>query len=172
MSFRYAAHVRGHSLLYNIQKGSWHHPASWQLGRRPRRTRLTHLYLWGMASSGMLLRVVPDVLDELSAYIIRVTRISEPGTLAVTSNRRTLRRNNSYSPGIAPYDFSVSPIVDSAISTQRKWSRQHRSRCWTLSQITANMTHARKWTISKVVVTNTFQVSISTECCTNHRNYR
>jgi hypothetical protein len=34
-----------------------------------------------------------DVSEELSASIIRVTRIDELGTLAVTSNRRTLRRN-------------------------------------------------------------------------------
>jgi hypothetical protein len=31
-----------------------------------------------------------DVSEELSVSIIRVTRIDEPGTLAVTSNRRTL----------------------------------------------------------------------------------
>jgi hypothetical protein len=31
-----------------------------------------------------------DVLEELSASIIRVTRIGELGTLAVNSNRRTL----------------------------------------------------------------------------------
>jgi hypothetical protein len=49
-----------------------------------------------MASSGMLRRVVfvrTDVSEELSASIIRVI-IGELGTtLAVTSNRRTLRRN-------------------------------------------------------------------------------
>jgi hypothetical protein len=38
--------------------------------------------------------VIPDVSDELSASIIRVTRIGELGTtVAVTSDRRTLRRN-------------------------------------------------------------------------------
>jgi hypothetical protein len=54
-----------------------------------------------MASSGMLGRVAfvrTDVLEELSASLIRVTRIGELGaTLAVTSNRRTLhshRREN------------------------------------------------------------------------------
>jgi hypothetical protein len=50
-----------------------------------------------MVSSGMLHRVAlirTDVSEELSAYFVRVTRISELGTtLAVTSNRRTLRRN-------------------------------------------------------------------------------
>jgi hypothetical protein len=50
-----------------------------------------------MAFSGMLRHVAlvtTDVSQELSASIIRVTRISEIGTtLAVTSNRRTLRRN-------------------------------------------------------------------------------
>jgi hypothetical protein len=44
-----------------------------------------------------MLRRVPlvrtDVSDELSASIIRLTKIDELGTLAVTSNRRTLRRN-------------------------------------------------------------------------------
>jgi hypothetical protein len=50
-----------------------------------------------MPSSGMLRRVAhvrTDVSEELSASIIRVTRICELGTtLAVTINRRTLRRN-------------------------------------------------------------------------------
>jgi hypothetical protein len=46
-----------------------------------------------MASSGMLRRVAlvrTDVSEELSASFIMVTRIGELGTLAVTSNRRTL----------------------------------------------------------------------------------
>jgi hypothetical protein len=50
-----------------------------------------------MASSGMLRRValvITDVSEELTASIIMVARIGELGkTLAVTSNRRTLRRN-------------------------------------------------------------------------------
>jgi hypothetical protein len=36
-----------------------------------------------------------DVLEELSASYIRVTRIGELGTLAVTSNQRTLWRNTA-----------------------------------------------------------------------------
>jgi hypothetical protein len=52
-----------------------------------------------MVSSGMLRRVSlirTNVSEELSASFIRVARISELGTtLAVTSNRRTLRRNTS-----------------------------------------------------------------------------
>jgi hypothetical protein len=49
-----------------------------------------------MPSSGMLRHialVITDVSEELHACIIRVTRIGELGTSAVTSNRRTLRRN-------------------------------------------------------------------------------
>jgi hypothetical protein len=48
-----------------------------------------------MAYSGMLHRLTlvrTDVSKELSASIIRVTRIGELGTLAVTSNRRSLPR--------------------------------------------------------------------------------
>jgi hypothetical protein len=52
---------------------------------------------WRMASSGMLRRVTrlrTDVSGELSDFFIRLTRIGElVTTLAVTSNRRTLRRN-------------------------------------------------------------------------------
>jgi hypothetical protein len=50
-----------------------------------------------MPSSGMLRRVAlvsTGVSEELSNSFIGVTRIGELGTtLAVTSNRRTLRRN-------------------------------------------------------------------------------
>jgi hypothetical protein len=51
-----------------------------------------------MAPSGLSRRVTlvrTDVSEELSASFIRVTRIGEVGkTLAVTSNRRTLRKNS------------------------------------------------------------------------------
>jgi hypothetical protein len=51
-----------------------------------------------MSSSGMLRRMAlvrTDVSEELSASFIRVTRMGElETTLAVTSNRRTLRRND------------------------------------------------------------------------------
>jgi hypothetical protein len=50
-------------------------------------------------SSGMLRRVAlvrTDISEELSATFIRVTKIGELGTtLAVTSNRPTLRRSAS-----------------------------------------------------------------------------
>jgi hypothetical protein len=53
-----------------------------------------------MASCGTLHRVSlarTDVSEELSASFIRVTRIGVLGTtLAVTSNRRTLRRTIKY----------------------------------------------------------------------------
>jgi hypothetical protein len=45
--------------------------------------------------------LITDVSEERSASIIRVTRIGELGTtLTVTSNRRTLRRNNSYESSV------------------------------------------------------------------------
>jgi hypothetical protein len=50
-----------------------------------------------MAASGMLHRVAlarTDDSEECVASIIRMTRIGEVGTLAVTSNRRNLRRND------------------------------------------------------------------------------
>jgi hypothetical protein len=54
-----------------------------------------------MVSSGMLRRVAlvrTDVSEDLSASFIRVTGIGELGTtLAVSSNRRTLRRNTETS---------------------------------------------------------------------------
>jgi hypothetical protein len=54
-----------------------------------------------MVFSGMLHRVAlvrTDVSEELSASFIRATTIGEIGTtLAVSSNRRTLRASASYS---------------------------------------------------------------------------
>jgi hypothetical protein len=46
---------------------------------------------FGMLRHMALVRT--DVSEELGAFIIRTTGMSELGTLAVTSNRRTLRRN-------------------------------------------------------------------------------
>jgi hypothetical protein len=55
---------------------------------------------WRMPSSGMLCRVAvvrTEVSEELIASIIKVTRIGELWTtLALTSNRRTLRRNTNF----------------------------------------------------------------------------
>jgi hypothetical protein len=61
-----------------------------------------------MVSSGMLRRVAlvrTDVSKELSASFIRVIRIGELGTtLAVTSNRRTMRRNTRSTRRNVPED--------------------------------------------------------------------
>jgi hypothetical protein len=61
-----------------------------------------------MASSGILRRVAlvrTDVSEELSASIVRETRIDELGTtVSVTSNGRTLPRNtNSQPASVASY---------------------------------------------------------------------
>jgi hypothetical protein len=68
-----------------------------------------------MVSSGMLHRVAlvrTDVSEELSASFIRVTRIGELGTIAVTSNRRKLRRNTE----VLKYSFKKK-------KRRRSWSR-------------------------------------------------
>jgi hypothetical protein len=55
--------------------------------------RFSQRSLRRMPSFGILCRVGlvrTDVSEEQSTFIIRVTRISELGTLAVTSNRRTV----------------------------------------------------------------------------------
>jgi hypothetical protein len=49
-----------------------------------------------------------DVSEELSASFIRVTRIDELGTtLAVTSNRRTLRRTTKFTDSCYPDEKGV-----------------------------------------------------------------
>jgi hypothetical protein len=74
-----------------------------QAENEPRLSILQPLTLLRMVSSEMLRRVAlvrTDVSEELSASFIRLTRICELGTtLAVTSNRRTLRRTDSCHPG-------------------------------------------------------------------------
>jgi AMMECR1 domain-containing protein len=68
-----------------------------------------------MSSSGMLHRVTvvtTDISEEFSASIIRVTRFGELRTLAVTSNRRTLRRNNRCVRGLlVTANVRSSPIL-------------------------------------------------------------
>jgi hypothetical protein len=64
-----------------------------------------------MAYSGRLHRVTlvrTDVSEDLSSSFIRVTRIGELGTtLAVTNNRRTLRRNTKYLKYLTWYFFAA-----------------------------------------------------------------
>jgi hypothetical protein len=50
-----------------------------------------------------LAHVRTDVLEELIASIIRVTRIGELRTLAITSKRRTLRRNTKFLRNFGSY---------------------------------------------------------------------
>jgi hypothetical protein len=68
----------------------------------------------------MLRGVAPvrtDVSEELGASIVRVTRTGELGTtLAVTSNRRTLRRNAKYEVQVL---CIFSPIASVAITENR-----------------------------------------------------
>jgi hypothetical protein len=68
-----------------------------------------------MASSGILRRVAlvrTDVSEEISASFIRVPRIGELGTtLAVTSNRRTLRRNTKCHPDEGGAKFLQTSVL-------------------------------------------------------------
>jgi hypothetical protein len=73
-----------------------------------------------MPSSGMLRRVAlvrTDVSEELSASIIRVTRIGELGTLAVTSNRLLVTAN------VVPSYTMIEAICSSetSILTRATW---------------------------------------------------
>jgi hypothetical protein len=78
-----------------------------------------------MASSGMLLHValvITDVSEEFSASFIRVTRIGDLGTtLAVTSNRRTLRRNTlAVCFPVCSYAFMSRPLKASQLLEDSK----------------------------------------------------
>jgi hypothetical protein len=79
-----------------------------------------------MKSSGMLRRVAlvrTYVSEELSASFIRVTRIGELGTtLAVTNNRRTLRRNTgSYNSHTAVTTKTPFFVVTAVKSSNLTW---------------------------------------------------
>jgi hypothetical protein len=77
-----------------------------------------------MVSSGMLHHVAlvrTDVWQELSASIIRVTNIGELGTtLAVTSNRRMLRRNIVFLRSMRQLLVTASIVPSSPIFTLMK----------------------------------------------------
>jgi hypothetical protein len=78
--------IAGDDLQYDIGTTAKGEEGQWRIRFRKDYCRIK------MASSGMLRRVAlvrTDLSEELSASIIRVTRIGELGTLAVTSNRRT-----------------------------------------------------------------------------------
>jgi hypothetical protein len=69
----------------------------------------------------MLCRVAlvrTDVSEELSASIMRVTRISEQGTLAVTSTRRTLGSISSQrAPANVPSSLILVTLMKEALSS-------------------------------------------------------
>jgi hypothetical protein len=62
-----------------------------------------------MVSSGLLRRVAlvrTDVSEESGTSFIRVTKVGELGTTqAVTSNRRTLRRNTKFLRSVRRYSL-------------------------------------------------------------------
>jgi hypothetical protein len=74
-----------------------------------------------MPSSGMLRRLAlvrTDVSEELIASFIRVTRLGELGTtLAVTRNRRMLRRNTTLAVSSSPILVTLMKEVLSSSET-------------------------------------------------------
>jgi hypothetical protein len=82
-----------------------------------------------------------DVSEELSASFIRVTRMGELGTLAVTSNRRTLRRNtnnvflrsvcrllvtaNAVPSSLIPVTLMMEALTSSATLVLTRVTRRH-----------------------------------------------
>jgi hypothetical protein len=86
-----------HNNVYQIQTDAWLPNGPWSHLFFTCEAAMEQSLLLRMASSGMLRRVAlvrTDVSEERSSSIIKETRIGELGTaLAVTSNRRTLRRN-------------------------------------------------------------------------------
>jgi hypothetical protein len=76
-----------------------------------------------------------DVSEEFSASIIRVTRIGELGTtLAVTSNRRTLRRNTKWS--LRRLLVTASVVISSPILVTLMKEALHSSETWVLTRAT------------------------------------
>jgi hypothetical protein len=59
-----------------------------------------------------------DVSEDLSASIIMVTRIGELGTLVVSSNRRTLRRNTIAANVVPSSSILVTLMMESLSSSE------------------------------------------------------
>jgi hypothetical protein len=82
-----------------------------------------------MASSGMLCRVAlvgTDVSEERSASFIRVTRIGELGTtLAVTSNRLTLRRLLVTASVVLSSPILVTLMIEALSSSETSVQEPH-----------------------------------------------
>jgi hypothetical protein len=81
-----------------------------------------------MVSSGMLRRVGlvrTDVSEELSASFIRITRIGELGTtLAVTSNRRSVRRL-LVTANVVPSSSIIVTLMKEALSSSETSVQTH-----------------------------------------------
>jgi hypothetical protein len=75
-----------------------------------------------MVSSGLLCHVAlvrTDVLEELSASFIRVTRIGEQGmTLAITSHRRSVRQL-LVTASVVPSSLILVTLMKEALSSSK-----------------------------------------------------
>jgi hypothetical protein len=85
--------------------------------------------IWRLSYSGMLRFVAlvkTDVSEECNSSIISVTRIDYLGiTLAITSNRRTLRRNSIAPSWPIPVTLMMEAIRSPETSTLTRDTRRH-----------------------------------------------
>jgi hypothetical protein len=97
--------------------------------------RFSRRWLWRVASTGMLRRVAlvrTDVSEEVGASFIRETRIGELGTtLAVTSDRHTLRRNTNFLTRATRRNIPEDAILSNNSSNADAFCRLHLASCRT-----------------------------------------